>query len=155
MWIKWTKNTWYFFLVYGFWNEKQIAQQRSEGILTLRHREECQEVGQKEEKWPVRLWDGHRRWRDGTLPPGPVAERRVAAGDADWVQPASTELLVAGGGDEASPGGGTGFPIMYSCNKTNRIFWIFKPIQTENIQLLACHPALRCRACCKFSLAVN
>lgn len=44
-----------------------------------------------------------RRW-DGPLPLGPVAERGVAAGDADGVQPAGAELLVARGGDEASAG---------------------------------------------------
>lgn len=82
----------------------------------LRHREECeqrQEEGQEEEKWRV----GHRLRRDGALPPGPVAERGVAAGDAHWVQPPGAELLVARWGDEASPGGGTRLPIMYSCTQ--------------------------------------
>lgn len=94
------------------------------GSSSLRHREERQqrqEEGQGEET-AAHLQARHRRRRDGALPPGPVAERRVAAGDADRVQPARAELLVAGGGDEASPGGGAGFPIMYPCTKRQTVF---------------------------------
>lgn len=54
---------------------------------------------------------------DGSLPLGAVAERRVAAGDADGVQPAGAELLITRGGDEAGPGGGAGLPIVYSCKR--------------------------------------
>lgn len=51
-------------------------------LLSLRHIQEhqqWQEEGQEEEKRPV----GCRHRGDGTLPLGPVAERGVAAGDAD------------------------------------------------------------------------
>lgn len=66
--------------------ENKLYSVRCDGISSLRHRGECQqqqEEGQEEEKWPVHLRAEHRCRRDGTLPPGPVAERGVAAGDAD------------------------------------------------------------------------
>lgn len=103
--------------------DKQTVQQRCDGILGLRHREEGPqrwEEGEEEEERPVRPDAAPRSRGDGPLPPGPVAERGVAAGDADRVQPAGAELLVAGGGDEASPRGGAGFPIMYSCKKKTK-----------------------------------
>lgn len=68
------------FLLKGVDERKQTVQRDVMGA-GLRHREECeqrQEEGQEEEKWRV----GHRLRRDGALPPGPVAERGVAAGDA-------------------------------------------------------------------------
>lgn len=39
----------------------------------------------------------------GAFPAGAVAERCVAAGDADRVEFASAELLVARGGDKTRP----------------------------------------------------
>lgn len=77
----------------------------------LRQRKEHQRR-QEEKKNPAGLRVRRRLRGDGTLPLGAVAERRVAAGDADRVQPAGAELLVAGGGDEAGPGGSAGLPIM-------------------------------------------
>lgn len=75
--------------------------------MRLHERKERQR--QQEEKGAVR----RSRRRDGPLPLGAVAERRVAAGDAHGVQLAGAELLVTGGGDEAGAGGGAGLPIMY------------------------------------------
>lgn len=43
----------------------------------------------------------------------PVAQRRVAAGDADGVEPAGAELLVARGGDEAGPRRGAGLAVVH------------------------------------------
>lgn len=46
------------------------------------------------------------------LLPRPVAERRVAAGDAHRVELAGAELLVAGGGDETGPRRGAGLAVV-------------------------------------------
>lgn len=91
---------------------------------SLRLRRQQQDEGQEEER---RRRRPARRRQGGPLPPRPVAERRVAAGDADGVQPAGAELLVAGGGDEARPGGGARLPVMNSCQKTKRGFSVFVP----------------------------
>lgn len=99
---------------YGLDYRKQTVQQRQDGLRGLRQRSE-QEEGQEEEKGPVRSHSCRRRRWDGTLLPGPVAQRGAAAGDAHWVHVAGAELLVARGGDEASPGGRAGLPIMYPC----------------------------------------
>lgn len=61
-----------------------------------------------------------RRRRDGTRPLGPVAERRVAAGDADGVEPARAELLVTRGGDETRPRGRARLPITDACTNTHK-----------------------------------
>lgn len=81
----------------------------------LREQEEHQDEGQKQQERSARAHDRRRRREQGPFPLGPVAQRRVAAGDADRVQPAGAELLVAGGGDEAGPGRGAGLPVMNSC----------------------------------------
>ena len=80
----------------------------------LRQQEE-QEEGQEEAAAPLGLC--RRRRGDGPLPLGPVAERRVAAGDAHGVQPPGAELLVARGGDEARPRRGTRLPVVDSCKE--------------------------------------
>lgn len=61
----------------------------------------------------------HCGW-EGPPPPGPVAERRVAARDANRVQPAGAELLVTRGGDKTRPRGRARLPIMDACTKTQK-----------------------------------
>lgn len=85
-------------------------------MLSLRHTQEHQQGGGEEEERPL----GRPRRGGGPLPPGPVAQRAVAAGDADRVEPAGAELLVARGGDEAGSGGGAGLPIMRPCWRADR-----------------------------------
>lgn len=80
-------------------------------------RQQWQEETQEEEQQPLRPQARCCCRRDGSLSPGPIAERGVTAGDADRVEPAGAELLVAGGGNEARPRGCTRLPIMYSCTR--------------------------------------
>lgn len=61
----------------------------------------------------------HCGW-EGTPPPGPVAERRVAAGDANRVQPAGAELLVTRGGDKTRPRGRARLPIVDACTRRQK-----------------------------------
>lgn len=62
----------------------QGEQWRREGIPRLRHREEHQQQQEEVQEEEKQLVAGRRRrGRDGALPPGPVAERGVAAGDTD------------------------------------------------------------------------
>lgn len=51
----------------------------------------------------------------GAFPAGTVAEWRVAAGDADRVEFAGAELLVARGGDKTRPRRGTRLAVVDSC----------------------------------------
>lgn len=53
----------------------------------------------------------------GAFPAGAIAERRVAAGDADRVEFAGAELLVARGGDETRPRRGARLAVVDSCRE--------------------------------------
>lgn len=44
----------------------------------------------------------------------PIAQWCVATGDADGVEPAGAELLVARGGNKAGPRRGTGLPVVHA-----------------------------------------
>lgn len=85
------------------------------GEQLIHLRQQWQEETQEEEQRPLPPQAGSRCRQDGSLSAGPVAERGVTAGDADRVEPAGAELLVARGGDKARPRGRARLPIMYSC----------------------------------------
>lgn len=56
--------------------------------------------------------NGGRRLRPPLLP-RPVAQRRVAAGDAHRVELAGAELLVAGRSDQTGSRGGAGLTVVH------------------------------------------